>query len=111
MVFAIKPWLGIAFLAAYAVYFWSEMRHEGEGEQETLAPLRIRPHDPNPALGWAMLQTLIALAVIFAASQLFVRQLEHIGPWLGLSPTAVALLLSPVATELPEIMNAITWVR
>jgi cation:H+ antiporter len=110
--FAIKPWLGIVFLAAYAMYFWSEMRHEDDAsEPEALAPLKFRPHDKDPALGWAASQTLIALVVIFAASRLFVDQLEALGPWLGLSPTVVALLLSPVATELPEIMNAIIWVR
>jgi cation:H+ antiporter len=49
--------------------------------------------------------------VIFGASQLFVRQLEWAGPALGLSPVVVALLLSPIATELPEILNAIIWVR
>ena len=58
-----------------------------------------------------MLQTLAALAVIFLASQLFVHQLEAVGPWLGLSPQLVALLLSPIATELPEILNAVIWVR
>lgn len=109
--FAIKPWLGIAFLAAYAAYFWSEMRHEDEGEQEPLEPLKFRPRAADPSLGWASLQTVVALAVIFAASQLFVGQLEKLGPWLGLSSTVTALLLSPVATELPEVMNAIIWVR
>jgi cation:H+ antiporter len=42
---------------------------------------------------------------------LFVEQLGKIGPWVGLSPTVVALLLSPIATELPETMNAIIWIR
>jgi len=46
-------------------------------------------------------QTLATLVVIFAASQLFVRQLEWAGPALGLPAVAVALLLSPIATELP----------
>ena len=56
-------------------------------------------------------QTLGALAVIFVSSQLFVHQLDAIGPMLGLSGAVTALLLSPIATELPEIMNAIIWVR
>jgi cation:H+ antiporter len=56
-------------------------------------------------------QTLGALAVIFVASQIFVCQLDAIGPMLGLSGAITALLLSPIATELPEIMNAIIWVR
>ena len=51
-------------------------------------------------------QTVGTLAVIFAASQLFVRQLEWVGPQLGLSAAVTALLLSPLATELPETMNA-----
>jgi cation:H+ antiporter len=58
-----------------------------------------------------LLQTGGALVVIFFASQLFVHQLEAVGPWLGLSPQLVALLLSPIATELPEILNAVIWVR
>jgi cation:H+ antiporter len=53
----------------------------------------------------------LPLAAIFAASQLSVRQLGWAGPALGLSPVEVAVLLSPIATELPEILNAIIWVR
>ncbi|MEI6623925.1 MAG: hypothetical protein WCP28_18690, partial [Actinomycetes bacterium] len=62
--------------------------------------------------GWAVLvQTLVTLVVIFGASELFVAQLEWAGPALGLSASVTALLLSPVATELPEVMNAVIWVR
>jgi cation:H+ antiporter len=56
-------------------------------------------------------QTGAALAVIFVASHIFVSQLETIGLWFGASPQLVALLLSPIATEMPETMNAIIWVR
>jgi cation:H+ antiporter len=40
-----------------------------------------------------------------------VKQLEVIGIGLGVSSQFVALLLSPVATELPETLNALIWVR
>jgi cation:H+ antiporter len=40
-----------------------------------------------------------------------VGQLGSIGGWLGFSPQLAALLLSPVATEMPETMNAVIWVR
>jgi cation:H+ antiporter len=49
--------------------------------------------------------------VIFASSQLFVNRLDALGPIIGVPPQLVALLLSPVATELPEIMNALIWIR
>jgi len=109
--FAPKPLLGFAFLIAYALYFWTEVRKEEESEHIDLEPLTFRRKDANPGLGWVLIQTGLALLVTYLASHLFVEQLGKIGPWAGLSPTVVALLLSPIATELPETMNAIIWVR
>jgi cation:H+ antiporter len=110
--FAIKPWLGVLFLAAYAVYFWREMRDTGEqASDEDLEPLKLQPKRTSPATWAVAVQTAVTLVLIFGASQLFVKQLEWAGPALGLPSVVVALLLSPVATELPEIMNAIIWVR
>ncbi|RFU37714.1 sodium:proton exchanger [Actinomadura logoneensis] len=83
----------------------------GDGAEIDLEPLKLQPRRPVPA-GWAIaVQTLATLTVIFFASQLFVHQLDAIGPMLGLPAAVTALLLSPVATELPEIMNAVIWVR
>ncbi|MDB5444849.1 MAG: putative Ca2+/Na+ antiporter [Phenylobacterium sp.] len=110
--FAFKPWLGILFLAAYALYFWQEMRRDESGEvEEALEPLIIARKRPEAPLGLSLLQTSAALLVIFGASRVFVSQLDTLGPALGLKPQLLALLLSPIATELPETMNAIIWVR
>jgi cation:H+ antiporter len=111
--FAYKPVLGLLFFAAYGVYFWRELRAEPAGENDAVdvEPLRLQPRRATPAT-WAVLtQALVTLAVIFVASQLFVHSLEAIGPMIGLPAAVTALLLSPIATELPEIMNAIIWVR
>ncbi len=110
VVFAIKPWLGVLFIAAYAVYVWREVRDESGGHED-LEPLKIRPSVPEPSLAWATAQTTGALAVVAAASHVFVLQLEAISVALGMSSHMAALLLSPVATELPETMNALIWVR
>jgi cation:H+ antiporter len=109
--FTFKPLLGYAFLFAYAAYFWTEVRREETDELVELEPLTVRPKDSDPGLAWVVGQTALALLVTFLASHLFVEQIGKIGPWVGLSPTVVALLLSPVATELPETMNAIIWIR
>lgn len=110
--FAIKPWLGLVFFAVYAVYFFKEM--SGSGDQacgEDLEPLKLQPGRAIPTTLAVTAQIAITLTIIFGASQLFVKQLEWAGPALGLPAVVVALLLSPIATELPEIMNAIIWVR
>jgi cation:H+ antiporter len=110
--FAIKPWLGLLFLGAYALYVWREIRDgDTAPEEEELEPLKFRPHAAEPGLGWITLQSLLALLVIGVASHVFVAQLGAIGTALQWPPHLVALLLSPVATELPETMNALIWVR
>lgn len=111
--FAFKPALGLLFFATYAVYFWREIRSDDDGgaEAEELEPLKLQPKAESPATWAVVAQTLAALVIIFLASQLFVKQLDAIGPMLGLSTAVTALLLSPIATELPEIMNAVIWVR
>lgn len=110
--FAIKPWLGVLFLAAYALYVWRELRDSDTApEEELLEPLKLQPGAAEPGLRWVVLQTVLALLVIAWASHTFVQQLEHIGTALQLSPHLVALVLSPVATELPETVNAMIWVR
>jgi cation:H+ antiporter len=111
--FAVKPWLGLAFFAAYAVYFWREIRRDGDDDAavEELEPLLLQRRRETPTTWAVIVQTLATLVVIFVASQLFVDQLDAVGPMLGLPAAVTALLLSPIATELPEIMNAIIWVR
>jgi cation:H+ antiporter len=109
--FAYKPWLGILFLAAYAAYFWKEMRGGEVEEEGELEPLKLAPRQAVPPTWAAVTQTLVALAVIFAASRVFVSQLDALGPALGIKPQLLALLLSPIATELPETLNAFIWVR
>lgn len=110
--FALKPWLGVLFLAAYGLYVWRELKSDDLApEEEALEPLKFRPRAADPSLWWVVAQTTLALLVIAIASHTFVKQIEAIGLALQLSPHLVALVLSPVATELPETMNALIWVR
>jgi cation:H+ antiporter len=109
--FAFKPWLGVLFLAAYSAYFWKEMRGEGVEEDHQLERLKFAPRLDTPPTWAAVAQTVVALVVIFGASHLFVKQLDALGPALGIKPQLLALLLSPIATELPETLNAVIWVR
>jgi cation:H+ antiporter len=110
--FAFKPWLGVAFLAAYAAYVWQETRAGDDAEAEgALEPLKFAPKAAHPPTGMAVLQTVIALVVIFLASRAFVGQIDSLGHSLGMAPQLLALLLSPIATELPETLNAIIWIR
>ena len=110
--FAFKPWLGVLFLLAYALYVWRELRNDDSvSVDEVLEPLKCQPRAVSPSLTAVLGQTILALLVIAFASHVFVSQIETIGVAMHMPPHLVALLLSPVATELPETMNALIWVR
>ena len=109
--FAFKPWLGVLFLGAYGAYAWREIGGDQGGVEDDLEPLRITPRAVTPRTWAALAQTGFALAVIFAASRFFVGEATALGPYLGLRPQLLSLLVSPVATELPETLNAIIWIR
>lgn len=107
-----KPFFGLFLLAAYALYVCGELNstEQVDGAAE-LAPLAIRKRDPDPGLVWIGLQLGLSLAAIFVASRMFVQGLEQVGSAIGLSAQVTALLLSPIATEMPETMNSIVWMR
>jgi len=110
--FALKPWLGVLFLGGYALYVWRELKSSDTApEEEALEPLKFQPRAADPALSRVLLQTLLALLLIAWASHIFVAQIGAIGELLHLPSHLVALVLSPVATELPETVNALIWVR
>jgi cation:H+ antiporter len=109
--FAFKPWLGVLFLAAYALYAWKEATAEAGDSEGEIEPLKFQPTAASPATGMILVQTLAALVVVFFASRVFVGSLGDLGRRLGLGAQLLALLLSPIATELPETLNAVIWIR
>ena len=62
-------------------------------------------------MGVVLLQLLIALALIIAGAKGFVSGIEHLSAIIGVPIIALALLIVPVATELPEKVNSILWIR
>ena len=56
-------------------------------------------------------QVVLALALIIVGAQVFVGAVEHLSTVIGLDPTILALIIAPIATELPEKFNSVLWVR
>lgn len=111
VIFPGKMWTGLLFLAAYGFYFYKEMRSKDDEDEVNIEPLRFRSKTDKPEKTWVLIQTIFSLILIFIGSQVFVQNLETFSISLGIKPLIISLLLSPIATELPETLNAIIWVR
>ncbi|MFN3504584.1 MAG: sodium:calcium antiporter [Caldimicrobium sp.] len=57
----------------------------------------------------AFIQSILALIVMIKGAHLFVHAIEGISKEWGLSPLLFALIVAPVATELPEKFNSLLW--
>jgi cation:H+ antiporter len=104
--------IGLAALlvAAYAYYVRRTLHSGGALEEipENLALWRFR----SPPATWAVVaQALLALALIVVGAEVFVEVVGHTAETIGLPAGLVALILAPLATELPEKINSVLWVR
>ena len=83
----------------------------GDHLEEVPERLMILPRSHNPPLVAVVFQTLASLGVILAGAHFFVDAVEHAAEGLGLPAGLMALVLAPLATELPEKFNSFFWMR
>ncbi|MBI2969938.1 MAG: sodium:calcium antiporter [Gammaproteobacteria bacterium] len=81
--------------------------HGTEAHQE-LFLCRAGLPDTWPVLG---LQLLGGLILLVAGAKGFVHSVSSAAHTFGLSPLLLSLLVIPIATELPEKVNSILWIR
>lgn len=102
--------VAVALLGWYAYYLKVMVGHEGGSHGEALAPLYLARRNPSPAVSVIALQVLAGLAVIVWGAHLFVGTVQSVATMAGLSPLLLSLLITPVATELPEKLNSLIWI-
>lgn len=106
----IKVLVALGLIAAYFAYAFGELGEE-VGEQRQLARLHFQRRVSVPDTWRVILQVALGIAGMIYGANLFVNNLSNVAEGIGLSAVVLSILLSPVATELPEVMNAVLWVR
>jgi cation:H+ antiporter len=112
---ALRIPVGVLVLLAYPLYIRRTLKQGGEAQDHgTLDPLVFerrseRRMSPSPLL--SSLQLLVGLGAMVGGAHLFVEELLDIAGDLGVEAVVLALILAPLATELPEKVNSFFWVR
>jgi cation:H+ antiporter len=113
-----KPAVAVVLVAIYAVYVKEHFEADPSIDAVDLAPLRFRRLDPahqtdpaSPRLRVVTLQVLAALGLIVGGAIVFVGAVEQLAEQLHVAPAILALVVAPIATELPEKFNSVLWVR
>lgn len=112
--------IGIALVVLYFLYLMvtirasSQLVAEGHG---TTADDPLYIARVTQLIGWReglilqLLQLALGFAGIVAGAHGFVHGIESLSAWLGISALVLSLLIIPVATELPEKVNSVLWIR
>jgi cation:H+ antiporter len=80
-----------------------------EGGEGGLEPLIFAKKAAIPSFGLIGVQAVLGLAGLAFGAHLFVLAAETIAGALSISPLILALLIAPLATELPEMSNSFLW--
>jgi cation:H+ antiporter len=103
--------IGVLLLLLYAGYARATLgeRKTDRGAPEPLHFIRCRAAPPP----WSVVaaQLLIGAILLAVGSGLFVDAIHTAATSLGLSALLVAVIAIPFATELPECLNSVLWIR
>jgi cation:H+ antiporter len=110
--------IAVILIGLYVWYVKGHLDADAAGHAEELAPLRMRRLDPahqvdphEPRLRVISVQVLASVLLIIVGAVFFIDAVNDVAHRLGVSQVLLALVIAPIATELPEKFNSIIWVR
>ena len=111
--------VAIGLVLLYARYVRSHLAVDRAQDLADPEPLRLRHLSPTarrepewpPHLWVVGLQVVVALACIIVGAVFFVGAVERVAGAFGIDGTLLALVIAPIATELPEKLNSVIWAR
>jgi cation:H+ antiporter len=125
----LKGYLGWIFVPAYGFYLYLVLRtprrsavdiEEELEEREAFDQLTfvsvmqrfgVTLRDATPPLWLVLAQTFVAFGAIVLGARFFADFVEDFSHAMHFNTLLVALILAPLATELPEAANSLIWTR
>ena len=100
----VKSLVALFLIAFYILYVVLTVKNDNANHGE-LEPLYI------VSLGVILFQIILALSGIKFGANIFVMNLELISCYIGIPALVLSLIITPIATELPEKFNSVIWIR
>ena len=103
--------IGVAMVLSYIWYVHTMLTQERdlEGESDIPRCYFARSFVTPPSLR-GVIQVLVALTLIVMGADLFVHSITIVAVNYGVPAFVLALIITPIATELPEKFNSVIWI-
>lgn len=112
----VRTVMGMVMVLIYFIYFLltlkasADLVRDGHGTEADAPMWLARLGLPNH-MATILVQLAIGLALLVAGAEGFIHGIEAAAPLLGISALVLSLMIVPIATELPEKVNSILWIR
>ena len=102
--------LALFLLAYYIYYIILTVKKDNVSHIQVDTLYMAKTFNVRPRFKLILVQLATALGGIVFGAELFVSNIEHVANNLGVSTLVLALIITPIATELPEKFNSIIWI-
>lgn len=103
--------IACGMVLSYIWYVWVLLSQEREmAEDDEMPPCYFARNCDEPPIYKVLLQVIVALGLIILGADLFVDSVHHVAVTYGVPAFVLALIITPIATELPEKFNSVIWV-
>ncbi len=113
---AMRATLSFGMVFIYFIYIMMTLRasaelvEDGHGTEAESAMFLSRIGIPTNTIT-IMVQLLLGLGLLVLGAEGFIHGIQQAAPILGITALMLSLMIVPIATELPEKVNSILWVR
>ncbi|HRW11741.1 MAG TPA: sodium:calcium antiporter [Syntrophomonas sp.] len=80
------------------------------GDEEDIPSCYFAKDHDNPPLYRVIFQVVLALTMIIVGANLFVNSISEVAVIYGVPAFVLAIIITPIATELPEKFNSVIWI-
>jgi len=106
----VKTVIAVGLLLAYVFYVRKTLATESDAMEECELLLVGRLLRVRTSLPLVLGQVVASVVLMIASAHLFVGYVETVATGLGVPALILSIIITPVATELPEKFNSVIWV-
>jgi cation:H+ antiporter len=106
----VKAIVAISLLLSYGIYLKWTINHECEGVDNVESLYLARFFKLPQNRFWIMCQVIFSLCMLVLGADYFIKYVQALSSACGVAPLVLSLIITPIATEMPEKLNSIIWV-
>jgi len=108
----VKTIMAIGLVCFYGVYVYRTLNKEHVPDEEfDLEGLYFARQHKNPPTYLILGQLAASLVTLLVMVHFFVEEIQQVSSTLKIPALLLSLIITPIATELPEKFNSVMWIR